>query len=789
MMFERDNIALPAYILDWLRLGNRKSIILMLLVFSVFFLPYLIGGKTLYPIAEGRSIQFINENTSAMSAILNPNYLDHGATDWIESPINSVVNHAILEGDLPLWNPYSSMGMPVLANTNGATLAPLGFFLNFVNSEFAWNAMYIGRLFFAVIFTFYFLRRLGLYQLASVSGALLFGFSGYAQLHLNMFHFHVDAMLPFLFWSTLNYSQEKSRYSWVLLLLAIIGMILGGNPQNLVLTCIVSSMFFLTLSLSENKDKNYKVWLLYALAFVLAIGCCTFYGASFYELFKRALKYHVGMGIASLPMESLLGLLFPVFFAAPGKGVNYLPYLGFFTIPVIIFGLKLVGQFKLITWFFLATSLFFILKVVGFPLFNWVGGLPVLDKVLFIKYLSPLYFSMSVLFALAVHELLKGNRVTRFFPAVLISLALLIVLYKQLFFGQHVKNFMVLWAVFILFTTLVLFLVKKFTLKSNSFVFVILLCILCELLFNRMYNFKTTLKVDVAFSTPEFVEFIQSDRDHDYDRIFGVGNILMGNQASHYQIHDIRGLSATLDNRYYTFMKDLILGKQLDLHPFVTTSSNFHKEGRPLLNLLGVKYIIFDDCKPHSLDAAILVHQEMCLEIHKNKIAFDRAFVVHDYLEVDSDEAVLREMGNVDLSKTAVFNKENYAAPNKTDNGAKFSVNEIVTIDSYKTNEVNVSVNMKSSGILILSDLFYPGWRVYVDKIDKEIINVNYLLRGVFLDVGQHKVRFSYEPATLKNGLLLSLFFLGLTFLLVILFPWKTLHLERKNLLHEDDNE
>ena len=173
---------------------NRKSIFLILLVFAAFFSPYLIAGKTLYPIAEARSIQFFNDEPSVKPAIFNPIYLDHGATDWIEAPINAAVNHAIMEGDWPLWNPYNSMGMPVLANTNGATVAPLGFFLNFVNSESAWNAMYIGRLFFAVLFTFYFLRKLGLGQIASVSGALLFGFSGYAQLHLNMFHFHVDAM-------------------------------------------------------------------------------------------------------------------------------------------------------------------------------------------------------------------------------------------------------------------------------------------------------------------------------------------------------------------------------------------------------------------------------------------------------------------------------------------------------------------------------------------------------------------------------------------------------------------
>jgi len=753
---------------------NSKSIFLILLVFAAFFSPYLIAGKTLYPIAEGRSIQFFNDEPSVKPAIFNPIYLDHGATDWIEAPINASVNHAIMEGVWPLWNPYNSMGMPVLANTNGATVAPLGFFLNFVNSESAWNAMYIGRLFFAVLFTFYFLRKLGLGQIASVSGALLFGFSGYAQLHLNMFHFHVDAMLPFLFWATLSYFQERSRASWLLLLAAITGMILGGNPQNLILSCAVSSLFFLTLSLSEKSDKDYTYWLFYLLAFIIAVGCCSFYEASFYELFERALKYHQGMGLFSLPVVSLLGLLFPVFFASPGLGAIYLPYLGFLTIPVIAGGLRLTGEFKLVTWFFLAATLFFILKAVGFPLFNWIGGMPVLDNILFTKYLSPLYFSISVLFALAIHELLRGNGVARLFLAVFISSALLIVLYKQIFLGQYAERFLIYWLLlFMLLAPSALFLARKFPDKQSGFVFAILLCILCELFFNRIYHLKDTLAAGVAFSTPKFVKFIRSDREHEYDRIFGIGKILMGNQASLYQIHDIRGLSATTDNRYYTFMRDLILGQNLDLHPFITTSSTYHAEGRPLLNMLGVKYIVFDDCKTHQVEAATLVHQEMCMEVYKNRAAFDRAFVVHDYLVVDNDAEMLQMMGSgkVDLSKTVLLNKSSHIDLIKRNNEADTTSSEVAVISSYRTNDVSVDVNMKSSGILVLSDLVYPGWHVYVDGNKTELLTVNYVLRGVVLESGQHKVRFSYEPSVLKSGIAISVAFLILALLLYIFFP------------------
>lgn len=753
---------------------NRKSIFLILLVFAMFFSPYLVGGKTLYPIATGRSIQFFNDEPSVKSALFNPIYLDHGATDWIEMPFNAAAIHAIKEGDWPLWNPYSSMGMPVLANTNGATVAPLGFFLNFVNSEAAWNIMYVFRLFFAVVCTFYFLRKLGLGQIASVSGALLFGFSGYSQLHLNMFHFNVDAMLPFLFWTTLNYAQKATRFSWLLLIMAIIGMILGGNPQNLILSCIVSSLFFLTLSLPEKSSKGYKYWLFYLLAFIIAIGSCSFYEASFYELFARALKYHEGVGLFSLPAASLLGLLFPVFFASPGLGVVYMPYLGFLTIPVIVSGLKPSGQFRLVAWFFLAISLFFILKVVGFPLLNWIGSLPVLDNILFTKYLAPFYFSVSVLFALAIHELLKGARKTRFFAAVLVSTALLLVLYLAIRNEQFSERFMIIWFLMLMLLTVPTLLVaRNFPYANTGFVYAVLVCILCELLFNRLYHLRHTLDAGVAFRTPQFIKFIKSDQNHDYDRVFGVGQILMGNQAGLYRLHDIRGLSATTDNRYYTFMKELVLGKKLDIHPFTTTSSSFQAEGRPFLNLLSVKYILFDDCKLHQLEAATLVHQELCMEVYKNQAAFDRAFVVHDYQEFDNDIELLQGMRKegVDLSKTGFLYKNKHANVKKVGNELRHYFNEEkVVIENYKADEVTLNVTMKSPGLLVLSDLFFPGWQVYVDDQKKEMLNVDYILRGVFLEPGQHTVRFSYEPSVLKYGLYFSMLFFIIMIVLAYYF-------------------
>ena len=95
--------------------------------------------------------------------------------------------------------------MPIIDNNNGSTLAPLAFLLYFNNSEMAWNIMYIIRIFVIMLFTYMFIKELGLKFSIAFTGGVVFGLSGYVMLYLNIFFMHVDAFLPLLMWMTLCY--------------------------------------------------------------------------------------------------------------------------------------------------------------------------------------------------------------------------------------------------------------------------------------------------------------------------------------------------------------------------------------------------------------------------------------------------------------------------------------------------------------------------------------------------------------------------------------------------------
>jgi hypothetical protein len=79
-----------------------------------------------------------------------------------------------------------------------------------------------------------------------------------------------------------------------------------------------------------------------------------------------------------------------------------------------------------------------------------------------------------------------------------------------------------------------------------------------------------------------------------------------------------------------------------------------------------------------------------------------------------------------------------------------------------------------NDALLVLSEMAYPGWQARVDGQAIEWQRVNYILSGVPVAAGKHRVEFFYQPQMVKNGAVVTLTTaLGLL-CLVIWESWKS---------------
>jgi len=139
--------------------------------------------------------------------------------------------------------------------------------------------------------------------------------------------------------------------------------------------------------------------------------------------------------------------------------------------------------------------------------------------------------------------------------------------------------------------------------------------------------------------------------------------------------------------------------------------------------------------------------------VYENKRALPRAFFAGRYRTFAPDEmlALLPTLpsNGIDLSETVLLEKEPAVRPVSA-SGAE------AVIRRYSLNEIRVDAKLPSPAILVLSEVFYPKWKVFVDGEEAEMLKADYVLRAVALPSGDHEVVFRYDSSALERGLVIS---------------------------------
>ncbi len=685
-------------------------------------------------------------------------------------------------GIVPLWNPYYLSGTPFLATELLAGLFyPPNMIYLLTDPLRAFGLSAALHLFLAGLFMYLYLRSIGLAQASALFGAVGFELSGYFLINLMWLpRVASAAWAPLLFFSFEKYWRERVLGYMCLLAFGLAMSILAGMPAVVVFVLFALGLYVffrvvvtlrssgLTKALRGVAVVVAGVWLGTALAAVQLIP--TYEAAPFFERAEWGYEETLDTGRAPLTLGTAL---------VPGILTNPWRPSIYGGVVILLLALWAVTHRRdRYVLFFGALALLSLSLFLNIPdvLYRLLYLIPVFRVGRLMEVKIVYAFTLSVLAALGFSSLIgvtnerNQSSMLRASLSVLalagVALAGVLVAVTLQPYGMgsptlpawHLQNLGSPGRA----TLLVLLVAALLFLRVRRRVGVgVYGSLAILLLLGDMYSFGWTLnppqRADDLFFETESTRFLSADSD--LFRIIrgpGGGGVLPPNTAAVYGISDAQGYSSLVLDYYGQFM-DLIepgLAKTRRIGELTRVESLTS----PLLDLLNVKYVLTRPDVSQELaefDAAredIELVYEGEIRIYENKNVLPRAFVVHDYKVLPDQEDVFSELTSerFDPGAYVVLEEEPLSSGEVTRLPGDYSTAQIV---DYGPNRVSIEVDAAGDGFLVLSDLYYVGWKAFVDGENEEVYKADYVFRAVPVEKGSHFVELIYDPLSFKVGL------------------------------------
>ena len=656
------------------------------------------------------------------------------------------------QGELPLWNPYQMAGTPLFGNLQSAALYPLNVLYWLIPFQMAWTALVILQPLLALLFMYLYLKEMKLFSMSATFGAVIFAFSGFfiAWLEWNTI-LHVILWLPLLLLALEKLRVKLSLLWSTIFIFALSSSFLAGHLQVFFYVALVIVAYFVSiLYRSNNKRVLILVFTLYSLLFTLLtypqwIQFVKFYLQSAREI-DQALWQREGWFI---PAKHLVQFIAPDFFGNPATlnywGVwNYGEFIGYVGIAGLVFALlAIIYRRDRKTFFYtgllIGSILFATNNVVAQLPFRL--GVPLIGTSQPTRLLAIMDFSLAVLAAFGMDFLLRRQLNFKKISAVLI-----------LFLGL----FVVLWIIIdtdsvelavakrnlilptLLFSITALLLLGSIVSRNKKILLLTAYCLLFMLGFDLLrfgWKFTPFVANDYLFPSTETIEFLQQ-QEGVFRIMMADRRILPPNFATFYRLQDVAGYDPLYLKNYGELVSAWEKNKpDASLLEFNRILSPQNYESK-LADLLNVKYILsLDELSSSKL---VEVFSEGQTKVYENTQVYPRAFLVSSVIQIDDKSQAINKMfeDDVDLSTQAVV----YDDLNLVN--LPLAKSESVRLLSYSPNSVVAETVTEEEHLLVLSDVYYPEWSVFVDGVSKDIIEVDYALRGVVVPSGKHKVEF-----------------------------------------------
>ncbi|MGA2037464.1 MAG: YfhO family protein, partial [Acidimicrobiales bacterium] len=226
-----------------------------------------------------------------------------------------------------------------------------------------------------------------------------------------------------------------------------------------------------------------------------------------------------------------------------------------------------------------------------------------------------------------------------------------------------------------------------------------------------------------------------------------------------YGIYDARGYDLPVVTRFGRLWTRYISPPNilLPLDTPAVPTSDLDQTSLRILSLLGVTDLLQQKGQPPlQLSGLQIAYRGSDATIYANDDALPRTWLVADQQVVEGDGRQLAQIASSRFDPRQVLITQTklpglaQAHPNGPAPGEAH-------LTRYGAEQVTIEAHADRTSELVLSDVYYPGWHATVDGHPVRIDRVDYLLRGVPVPPGTHRVEFSYDPTSFRIGWLVSL--------------------------------
>lgn len=292
--------------------------------------------------------------------------------------------------------------------------------------------------------------------------------------------------------------------------------------------------------------------------------------------------------------------------------------------------------------------------------------------------------------------------------------------------------------------TLLLLLYKARKLRASWMVgCVALLCLIDMWQVNKRYLNDEMFVEKSVRDTPQQMtptdQQILQDKSPDYRVLNLASNTFNENETSYYH-KSIGGYHAAKLRRYQEMIDYYIAPEMQRMMPAIATANGDMTQVAgdslyPVINMLNAKYLIL----PLQGGQTVPV---------QNPYAYGNAWFVDRIQYVDNANQEIESLAKVDLKHVAVADRRFEPQLGKA---IVQDGQSLATLASYKPNNLVYDIQSDKGGLVVFSEIYYPGWTATIDGRKAQLGRVNYILRALQVPQGNHRVVLDFHPASIRR--------------------------------------